>query len=157
MKRKFDLSAFLVNLIVPLAVGGLSAILTSGSMKAFEKMDKPPLAPPSWLFPVIWTALYILMGISAYLVWKNHPLFYMREFSVYVLQLTVNFLWPLVFFGGGAYMAALVLLILLLILVVIMTVLFWKRKKAAGILQLPYILWLLIAAYLNLGIYMLNR
>ncbi len=157
MKRKFDLSAFLVNLIVPLAVGGLSAILTSDGMEVFKVMDKPPAAPPSWLFPVVWTVLYILMGISAYLVWESRPFFHMREFSVYVLQLTVNFLWPLVFFGGGAYLAAFVLLISLLILAVIMTVLFWKRKKAAGILQLPYILWLLIAAYLNLGVYILNR
>lgn len=143
---------------IPLAVGGLSALMTVDNMIMFEVVKKPPLAPPKWLFPVAWTVLYVLMGIASYLVYvskapsvkKNSAL------SVYVISLIFNFAWSLIFFNLENYLFAFVWLCALWLLVVITTVKFFGINKTAGILMLPYVLWVTFAGYLNYGIYLLN-
>ena len=152
MKGEIKLKALIIALALPLAVGGLS-------MAMFKIMPKPPLSPPGWLFPPVWTALYIMMGTASYLVWnsKASPIRRERALTAYVLQLAANFVWPLLFFGMELYLAAFLWLILLWILAAITTLLFWYISQRAGKLMLPYMLWLSFAAYLNLGIWLLNR
>lgn len=152
----FNWKAFLFYLFVPLAVGGAAAWLTMDSMSVYETLRQPPLSPPGWVFPVVWTVLYILMGIAAYLVWmrdstgRNGALFF------YGLQLAFNFVWPLLFFNAQNYALAFLWLIVLWILVLVTTVRFFKETKAAGWLMIPYLLWTAFAAYLNAGVWLLN-
>ena len=153
------MKAFLVHILIPLAVGGLAGLLTMNSMAVYGTVTKPPLAPPAWVFPVAWSILYILMGIAAFLVWKSNaaPQEKKKALWLYGIQLAVNFLWPILFFNFHAFFAAFVWLVILLILVAITMVAFGKITKAAAWLLVPYVLWLFFAAYLNIGVYLLNR
>lgn len=156
MKKKINVSALIINLLVPLAVGGLSSLITKDSMSLFEKVAKPPLSPPAWVFPAVWSVLYVLLGISAYLVWKDKPFYHGRALAIYAADLFVNFLWPIIFFNMKAYSFAAVWLFLLIFLTIMLAVEFGRKNKTAGLLQIPYIIWLFIAAYLNIGIARLN-
>ena len=137
---------------IALTVGGLAGFLTRNSFDMFEEIIKTPLSPPAMLFPIVWTVLYILMGLGAALV-------YTKSGSVpflYWLQLFVNFLWPVIFFNMRAYLFAFIWLILLLGLVIVLMYDFYRVSRKAALLQIPYVLWLLFAAYLNCGIWILN-
>ena len=141
-----------------LAVGGLSALLTQWEMEAFSALRQPPLSPPGWVFPVAWTILYLLMGIGMGMVWRmSEGEDRRRAVILWSAQLLVNFVWPLLFFVWKIRLLAFFWLILLLVLVAKMISEFEKHSAAAAKLQLPYILWLLFAGYLNLGVYFLNR
>ena len=159
MKGEIKLKALITALALPLAVGGLAAFLTGDAMAIFKVMPKPPLSPPGWLFPIVWTALYILMGAASYLVWVSgaSPVRRERALTVYLMQLAANFVWPLLFFGMELFFAAFLWLGLLWILAALATLLFWYISERAGKLMLPYLLWLSLALYLNLGIWLLNR
>ncbi len=148
----------LICLAIPLAVGGLASLLTGGGMGAYSEFVQPPLSPPGWVFPVVWTILYLLMGYASYRVLTSGKgrEEIRRALTLYGLQLLVNFLWPLVFFGLGWYWAAFILLILLWVLVFFTIRAFSKIDEQAGDLLLPYILWLSFAAYLNFGVALLN-
>ncbi len=148
----------IIAVLIPLLVGGLAAVLTGNAMMAFDALEQPPLSPPAWVFPVVWTILYTLMGVASYLVATANASRIDKDgaLAVYALQLAFNFLWPILFFNLEMYRVALVWLILLLILVIITAVRFYRIRPAAGWLLLPYILWLLIATYLNFGIVTLN-
>ena len=141
-----------------LLVGGLSSVITQGEMEAFSALRQPPLSPPGWVFPVAWTILYLLMGIGMAIVWREsdgerrH-----RAVTIWVVQLAANFLWPLLFFLWQLRLLSLVWLAVLLILVANMTSEFEKTSVTAARMQIPYLLWLLFAAYLNLGVWILNR
>ncbi len=156
---KFNWKMLIWFVLIPLAVGGASALFTMDSMMAFDAVSKPPLSPPGWLFPVVWTILYTLMGIASYLVYtsdapegqKNKALW------LYGIQLAVNFFWSPIFFNLQAYLFAFIWLMLLWALIIATTVAFWRISKTAGILMLPYLVWVTFAAYLNFGIYLLNR
>lgn len=143
---------------IPLLVGGLASFLTRGGMGVFMQLNQPPLSPPGWIFGVVWTILYILMGISSYLVIQSgaEEEEINKALSVYVYQLIVNFLWPTFFFNLGWFFFAFLWLVLLWILVFIMIRRFYDISKVAGILQIPYLVWLTFAAYLNLGVWLLN-
>lgn len=145
----------LASLAVPLAVGGLSALLTKDSMETFDSLNKPALSPPGWLFPVVWTVLFVLMGIACYLVVTSGRSNRVA-LTLYGVQLFFNLLWSLIFFRAGAYLAAFIWLILLWLLISATTVLFYRISKPAGLLMLPYLLWVTFAGYLNLSIYLLN-
>lgn len=145
----------MISLLIPLSAGGVSAMLTKGSMKVFETIEKPLFAPPGWLFPVVWSILYLLMGAASYIVITSGKPF-RRAMTAYYAQLICNFIWPLIFFNMGAYLLSFIWLIALVILVSATIILFYKIAKAAALLILPYMLWLLFAGYLNWGIYMLN-
>lgn len=151
--------ALSISLLVPLAVGGLAAMLTMDSMAQFAALAQPPLSPPGWVFPVVWTVLYLLMGWASFLVWKSDApqAEKTRALGVYGAQLAVNFAWPLLFFRAGLYGFALVWLVILLVLVVETVLAFRRIDRRAVWLLAPYILWLLFAAYLNAGVWMLNQ
>lgn len=120
-------------------------------------LKQPPLAPPGWLFPIVWTILFVLMGIASYLVLQaENPYGKSLALGFYLAQLFFNFCWSIIFFNLKAYLAALLWLVVLWFLILITAFLFYQKSKAAGLLLTPYLLWVLFAGYLNLGIYLLN-
>ena len=158
MSKKINIKSLVICIAVPLAVGGLAALITMGSMRDFAALNQPPLSPPGWLFPVVWTVLYILMGIASYIVLEvpSSPEATKEAFKVYFLQLAFNFFWSIIFFTLGAYEIAFAWLLALLALIVSTTARFWRVDRTAGILMLPYIAWVCFAGYLNLAISYLN-
>ena len=154
---KIDWKKLLIALAIPLAVGGLAALL-SGGMGQYRAMNQPPLSPPGWVFPVVWTILYLLMGYASYLVWTSDASQNEKRGALilYGAQLAANFIWPLLFFNAQMYLAALIWLVVLWILIFLTIRAFSKINERAGDLLIPYILWVTFAAYLNLGIYLLN-
>ena len=148
---------YLLAISLPLLVGGAAAVITADSMNAYETMAKPPLSPPGWVFPVVWTLLYALMGLASGLVADSgHPQ-RKKPLRLYGLQLLVNFMWPIVFFRWEMPFAALLLLIFLFILVLALYRQFRLADRIAGWMIVPYLLWLVVALWLNLGIWWLNR
>lgn len=124
-------------------------------MTTFETIQKPVLSPPGWLFPIVWTVLYILMGIASYLVLTTESSQRVTLF-IYKIQLFFNFIWPIIFFNLRLYLLAFIWLIILWLLILITAILFYKTNKLAGYLMLPYLIWVTFAGYLNLSIYLLN-
>ncbi len=158
MNMKIKWKQLLIAVAIPLAVGGLSAFLTRDAMKEFAKLDQPPLSPPGWVFPVVWTILFLLMGVASYLVWnapdtKGEK---SRALTVYGLQLVVNFLWSIFFFNMGWYLFSFAWLVFLWVLIIETVLQFWKFSHAAGTLLIPYLAWVTFAGYLNFVIYLLN-
>ena len=156
---KIKWKSFIVLILIPLFTGGLAALITGDSFSSFESVQKPPLTPPAWLFPVVWSILYVLMGIASYLVLQaeNSGDEKINAFVFYTLQLIFNFFWPILFFGFSAYFIAFAWIILLLALILITTTKFYKLSKPAGLLMIPYILWVSFATYLNFAVFMLNK
>lgn len=158
MKHEIKWRLLIPAVLLPLAVGGLAALLTGSAMESYSLVETPPMSPPGWVFPVAWTVLYILMGLASYLVALYPASRDRREraLSIYALQLAVNFAWPVIFFKLSAYGAAFFWLLLLLALVLFTQLLFRHISSTAGKLLLPYLLWMLFALYLNLGVWLLN-
>lgn len=157
-KGKFRWKPLIIALALPLGVGTLSSLIVGDRVLDYAGMQKPPLSPPGWVFPAVWTVLYALMGLASWLVYcseASEPR-KLRALKLYLWQLGVNFLWPIVFFGAGMYLASFLLLLLLLLLVAACTLCFYCVEERAGRLMLPYLVWLIFAAYLNLGVYLLN-
>lgn len=148
--------AYIISILIALAVGGLSAFLTRGNMNIYDEIQIPPLSPPTWLFPIVWSILYILMGISSATVYESGDQRKTGALRIYALQLIVNFFWSLIFFNMRAFGFASIWLVLLLALVIWMICLFAKINKKAAYLQIPYVLWLLFALYLTVGVFLLN-
>lgn len=142
---------------IPLAVGGL-ATLASGGMSLYSNLNQPPLSPPGWVFPIVWTLLYLAMGYASYRVYtRGADTGQIRTALIfYGLQLFFNFLWPIIFFRFEAFLAALVELLVLWIFITLTMWQFYKSDERAGDLLIPYLLWVTFAAYLNLGVYLLN-
>lgn len=155
---KIKWKTLIISIAIPLIVGGLSALATRNSMQDFEQISKPSLSPPAWLFPVVWTILFTLMGIASYLVVTANAGIKQQGSALkfYALQLIFNFFWSIWFFNLQAYWFAFVWLVALLILIIATTIKFWQISKLAGILLLPYIAWVTFAGYLNLAIALLN-
>ena len=150
------IKTYVISIAVALAVGGLSALLTGDSMEKYKALRQPPLAPPGWVFPIVWTILFVLMGVGAAMVCLSGSSSKKKPIAIYGLQLAVNFFWTILFFLLEARLFAFFWLLLLLGLAVWMAVSFARVNKTAGLLQIPYILWLLFAGYLNLAVYLLN-
>ncbi len=142
---------------IPLAVGGLAALL-SGGMDSYSVMNQPPLSPPGWVFPIVWTILYLLMGEASYQVLTSgkDPAAIRKALIAYGVQLALNFIWPLLFFRWQLYLTAFFLLLALWVAILITMLLFSRIKERAGDLLLPYLLWVTFAGYLNLGVFLLN-
>ena len=140
------------------AAGALSGWLSREGTAAFsETATQPPLSPPGILFPIVWGILYLLMGISAARIYQSPPsLPRSRGLNLWIIQLVVNFFWSPIFFNAQAYGFAFFWLLLLWILVLLMILSFRKIDPLAAWLQLPYLLWLTFAAYLNAGVWYLN-
>ena len=155
-KKKINMKALIIFIAIALGVGGLAALLTGAGSDFYGSVNKPPLAPPAWLFPVVWTVLYILMGVSAYLIYESSCATRRCDLAVWAAQLAVNFVWSLVFFNAKAFLFAFILIIALWILIIVMISFFHRCRRAAAYLQIPYFLWVTFAAYLNWSIYALN-
>ena len=150
-----DKWVWIKSILIPVALGGIVALLISGFMD-YNELNKPPLSPPGFIFGIVWTILYILMGISyGILDYKN--LIDTNTKNIYYLQLFVNLLWPIAFFVFKWRLFAFIWLIFLVILIIKMMIEFYKKDKTAAYLQIPYLLWSIFAAYLNIGVYLLNK
>ena len=148
---------YVISIAIALAVGGLSSFLTRGNMNVYDTLNRPALSPPMWAFPVAWSILFVLMGISSAMVYvKKNETDVSGALKIYALQLIVNFFWSIIFFNMQAYLFAVIWLALLWILILIMIISFCKIKPLAAYLQIPYILWVSFAFYLTLMIYLLN-
>ena len=157
MRIKWD--ELIISILIPIAVGVVSGLLTRNSMMMFNTVKKPPLSPPGWLFPVVWTILYILMGIASYLIYQYGI---GREdvrlaLTTYAVQLFFNFFWSIFFFNLEWYLFAFLWLAIMWFLILLTIIRFSKIDKTAAYLMIPYLVWVTLAAYLNLGIYFLNR
>lgn len=152
-----NLKKRLICWAIPLAVGGLATLL-SGGMGSYRVMNQPPLSPPGWVFPIVWTVLYLLMGEASYRVLTSgkDKSEIKKALIAYGVQLFLNFLWPIVFFGGQMYLTAFFLLIALWVAIFITLRRFSNLDETAGDLLLPYLLWVTFAGYLNLGVFLLN-
>ena len=141
----------------PLAVGGLAPLL-AGGLGSYKSFAQPPLSPPGWGFPVVWTLLYLAMGYASFRVYTKEENHRQRRLSLglYLVQLFFNFLWPIVFFRFEAFLLAFGVLILLWIGIVATMWQFYKSDERAGDFLIPYLLWVTCAGYLNLGVYLLN-
>lgn len=146
---------YAISILIPVIVGAVVGLIISGFMD-YKELQKPFLAPPSTLFPIVWTILYILMGVS-YGILKDNSLVDSEVNSIYYAQLAVNALWPIFFFVFKWRLFAFLWIILLAVLVFIMIRKFYEKNNISSFLQIPYFIWTLFATYLNLGIYLLNR
>ena len=143
------------TILVPVIVGGIVGFIISKSID-YNNLQKPFLAPPSIAFPIVWTILYILMGIS-YGILKSKKLTSKEIDVIYYLQLGFNAIWSIFFFSLKWRLFAFLWIIILAILIIIMIKKFYEKDKLAGLLQIPYLIWVLFASYLNISIYILNR
>lgn len=153
---KINFKKLAICIAIPLGLGIISGLITRGGMEDFEALTKPPLSPPGILFPIVWSILYTLMGISSYIVVESGCSAKGASIKAYGLQLAFNIVWPVIFFSFKMYLLAFIWLLVLLLLVIVTTLLFYSCKKWAGYLMIPYIIWLLFAGYLNIAIYILN-
>ena len=158
-KRIKKLQPYLLFCALSLGVGLLAALLTRKNMSLYDEVIMPPAAPPSWLFPIAWGILYILMGIGAARVYRareNDPPAAKDAFAFFGMNLFVNFAWSVIFFNYRAFWFSFVWLLLLLAIILRMTFAFRRVDRIAAYLQIPYILWVIFAGYLNCGIAVLN-
>lgn len=150
---------FIISIAIALAVGGLSALLTRENMRLFSEVSKPLFTPPAFLFPVVWTILYILMGFSSAVIFE-HRRFKKREAEtgliLYGINLILNFFWSIIFFNMRAYSFAFAWLLILWSVILAMIAQFYKVNKLSAYLQIPYLIWVTYAGYLTLGISVLN-
>lgn len=128
-------------------------------MDNYKNYNRPILSPPGWLFPIVWSILFVLMAISAYIVFTSNATKKEKTDALflYFLQLIINFFWTIIFFTFDQLLLGFLWIILLWFVVIFMMIAFFKIKPIAAYIQIPYILWLSFAAYLNLGIYVLNK
>lgn len=145
---------YIQSILIPVIIGSIVGLIISKSID-YNSLIKPILSPPAILFPIMWTILYILMGIS-YGILKSNDLNDSKIKTIYYLQLFVNFLWSILFFIFKWRFISFLWILLLDILVIIMIYVFYHKNKLSGLLQIPYIIWILFASYLNLAIYILN-
>ena len=143
------------SILIPVIIGGVIGLIISRSID-YNSLQKPPLSPPSILLPIVWTILYVLMGIS-YGILDSKSLIELKTKIIYSLQLFVNATWSLIFFTLKWRLFAFIWIIILDVLVIVMIIDFFKKNKTAGLLQIPYLLWIIFASYLNLGVYLLNK
>lgn len=157
-KQKINFKELIICVAIPLLVGGLSALLTRKGMQEFDQIIQPPLAPPAWLFPVVWTILYVLMGIASYLIYQRSEsnTAVPSALRLYGVQLVFNFFWSIIFFIQKLYFFAFIWLIALWALILFTISAFYQIDKRAAYLMIPYAIWVTFAGYLNLGIAILN-
>ncbi len=157
LMKKENLTTALIFIVGTELIGALSALLSGGNFSVFyQSLHQPPLAPPGWLFPVMWAILYALMGFSAYQIYISDDAQKHKALLLYFIQLAVNFSWSIVFFRFQSLLGAVFVILLLLVLVFLMILQFGKIRKSAGWLNLPYLAWVAFATYLTIGIYRLN-
>lgn len=155
--KKHKWGPFLLSFLVTFAAGALGAIVTARGMPAYEQLTHPPLTPPSLVFPIVWSILFLLMALGAGRIGQTRDTPQrQRALRLYALQLLVNVLWSILFFGLQQYWLAFVCLLLLWALILATIFSFSSIRPWAGWIQIPYLLWVSFAGYLNLGIALLN-
>ena len=154
---KSNIKTLLLALAIPLAVGGLSALL-SGGAGDYRMLNQPPLSPPGWVFPVVWTILYLLMGEASYRIYTSgaDAVAIRSALKAYILQLALNLIWSPVFFGLQMYLLAFFILLALWVAIFVTLRRFSDIDETAGNLLIPYLLWVTFAGYLNFGVFLLN-
>lgn len=153
---KINWKKLIIITVITFIVGSFFSWFTMNNMDAFKELNKP-VNVPGIIFPIVWGVLYLLMSISCYIVSESSDPARNKALIVYWVQLVINSIWSLIFFGFEMYLFAFIWLLILLISVIIMIVKFYKVDKKAAYLNIPYVLWIIFAGYLNLGIYLLNR
>lgn len=153
---KKDWKMYLLVILLPVLLGGMVGLLVNMT-SSYQTFTKPPLAPPGYVFPIVWTILYLLMGISYYMIITSHHHKTRQATNIYWIQLGLNLLWPILFFTLDLKIIASVELLVLIYAVTNMIISFYQINKKAGLLQVPYLLWCLFASYLNLAIALLNH
>ncbi len=156
---KSKIKTYAISILIPLAVGTISALLTMGNMDIYDSVATPPLSPPGILFPIVWTLLYILMGVSAARICLSGALTAKKQLSMvpYGASLFFNFFWSIFFFNLQWFFFSFLWLLMLLIFIILTIVRYRKIDRTAAYLQIPYAVWVTFAGYLNLGVYFLNR
>ena len=154
-ERKTKIKAYVLSILISLAAGTLSSVF-AGGMKSVQGLTDPPLMPPPWVFPVVWTVLYVLMGISAARIYLKKTPQTKQALICYAVQLIVNVIWSPLYFALQLRLAAFIWLLVLIGLIIVMIIRFGYVDKKAAYIQLPYLIWAFFAAYLNLGTYLLN-
>lgn len=156
---KFNPIAFIINIVITLGIGAIGSFFTLSSVDTwYRTIAKPSFNPPDSVFGPVWTTLYILIGIAAYRVWQKRTqvVHFPRTVAIYFIQLILNLMWSFIFFYAHQIGVALVEIVFLLIFVVINALVFYKIDKPAGLLFIPYILWVSFATYLTYSIFRLN-
>ena len=158
MKPRIRVGILAASILIPVLTGLLSAYLTADDMALYEAMNRPRLAPPGWIFPIVWTVLYILMGAASYIVYESEPDrdTRRRALTVYFAQLAMNFFWSTLFFTYRRYLPALIWLAAMWVLVLICVMRFFRIRRSAGLMMGVLLLWTSFAAYLNLAWYVLS-
>lgn len=151
-----DWKKMILCLAICLIAGMVSGLLTVNSPEVYGNLKLPDISPPGFLFPIVWTILYILMGISLYLIVESDAPMRKMGLMIFCAQLIVNFIWAPIFFTYGEYLLAFVLAVLLWILVAAMILTFMKIDRRAAYIQVPYLIWLVVACYLSYSVYVLN-
>ncbi len=154
--KKHITTELLIFIAATELVGALSGLLAGSSFSFYKELIKPPLSPPGWLFPLVWAILYALMGISAYMIYNSDAKEKRTALYIYGAQLFVNFIWSIVFFRFKMYGFSVAVILALLVLNIIMFIIFYRIRPASAYLNIPYILWIAFASYLNIGILLLN-
>lgn len=154
--KRIRILPLLLSLAISLGTGALAGALTSGSMDVYDTLNRPALSPPGVVFPIVWSVLYTLMGLSAYLIYVSGAPGRRNALILYGVQLVINFIWPLLFFGIGAYWLSFFWLVVLWITMALMAASFYRIRPLAAYLQIPYLLWVAFAGYLNVMTAILN-
>lgn len=150
---------YIISIAIALGIGGLSAFLIRDNLYLYAIINKPAFSPPAFLFPIVWTILYILMGISSARIWlqKEHASYeVMDSLLTYALQLILNFFWPIIFFNMRTFLFSFIWIVVLWTSILKMIFKFSVLDKTAAYLNIPYVLWVTFAGYLNFMIYLLN-
>ena len=151
---------YIYSILIALGVGGLSALMTSGSMDIYSEIVRPPLSPPAILFPIVWTVLFILMGISAAMIYCTKTATIRERNSAlltYGLSLIFNFFWSIIFFNFRWFFVSFIWILVLLYLILRTIMKYYKINSLAAYLQIPYLLWVSFATYLTFAIWLLNK
>ena len=155
--KKFSLTDLLIFIVSTELVGAFSALLSGNFSIFYTEITRPPFSPPAWIFPVVWTVLYAIMGISAYMIYRSNNYKYKNALKIYIIQLLVNFSWSIIFFKFRLLTFASIVAVLLALLVGLMIYIFCKIKKSTGLINIPYFLWSIFASYLAIGTAILNQ
>ncbi len=155
--KKTKITELLIFIVSAELIGALSALFSGNSFSFYKELTKPPLSPPGWIFPIMWTILYALMGASAFLIYNSDTKKKYKALTLYGIQLFVNFVWSIVFFRFNLLAFSVAVILMLLILIIAMIIQFHKIRPLSAYLNIPYLLWVLFASYLNIGVLILNR
>ena len=154
--KNLDIKKLLFYIITTILIGVIPSIFVFKSINVYNSLNRPPFSPPSIVFPIVWTILYMLMGISIYIIMQSKRKLKKNAKLIYYIQLVTNALWTPIFFEFKEYFLAFLWILMLIVFVITMILTFYKISKKAAYIQIPYLLWLLFASYLNFGVFVLN-